>query len=132
MKLTRKIAVVMAALVFGAVPAAAIAGSKSSGAPGHTKSSTTTNTKTNKSTNSNAAYGRICLAQGESKKHVSGMKGTPFSQCVVALAHADKSSKTSASAACSMESKKHVKGMKGTPFSECVTSVAKLRSTTKS
>lgn len=128
MKFTRNIAVVMSALVFAAVPAAAIAGTH--GNSGHTKS--TPSTKTNKSTNSNAAYGRICLAQGESKKHVAGMKGTPFSQCVVALAHADKSTKTSASSACSAESKKHVKGSKGTPFSECVSSVAKLRSSTKS
>jgi hypothetical protein len=131
-KLMRKIAVVMSALAFGAVPAAAIAANhgKSGGSPGHTKS--TPSTKTNTSTNSKAAYGRICLAQGASKKHVAGMKGTPFSQCVLALAHADKSTKTSASSACSAESKKHVKGSKGTPFSECVAAVAKLRSSTKS
>ena len=30
------------------------------------------------------AYGKFC--QGESKKHVAGQKGTPFSQCKVAAA----------------------------------------------
>ena len=31
------------------------------------------------------AYGKLC--QDQSKKHVKGQKGTPFSQCVVAMAH---------------------------------------------
>jgi hypothetical protein len=71
------------------------------------------------------AYGRYC--QGQSKKHVDGQKGTPFSQCVTAMAKAAHDEKLTARQACKGLSKKHVKGLKGTPFSRCVTGVAKLR-----
>jgi hypothetical protein len=64
------------------------------------------------------AYGRQC--QGESKKHVPGMKGTPFSQCVTAMAKLANGNTTSPAKACAAESKAHVVGMKGTPFSVCV------------
>lgn len=70
------------------------------------------------------AYGTYCKAQ--SKKHVKGTKGTPFSQCVKAMAQLDKGTKTSPKKACAALSKKHVKGTKGTPFSQCVTAGAKL------
>jgi uncharacterized protein YjhX (UPF0386 family) len=71
------------------------------------------------------AYGKLC--QAESKKHVAGMKGTPFSVCVTGMAKAAHDAKMSARTACKGEAKKHVKGMKNTPFSECVSGVAKLR-----
>jgi hypothetical protein len=71
------------------------------------------------------AYGHLC--QGESKKHVDGQKGTPFSQCVTAMAKAAHDEKMTAREACKGLSKKHVKGEKGTPFSRCVSGVAKLR-----
>ncbi|MBS1879053.1 MAG: hypothetical protein JST31_06035 [Actinobacteria bacterium] len=64
------------------------------------------------------AYGRFC--QAESKKHVPGMKGTPFSQCVTAAAKMANGTTTSPAKACAAESKEHVAGMKGTPFSVCV------------
>lgn len=70
-------------------------------------------------------YGVLCKAQGLSKKHVEGQKGTPFSQCVVALAKVDKGETTSAKKACETLSKKHVKGTKGTPFSLCVKAASK-------
>jgi hypothetical protein len=70
------------------------------------------------------AYGRFC--QPQSKKHVAGQKGTPFSQCVTAMAHLAHGDVTSARAACKPLSKKHVKGTKGTPFSLCVQGAAKL------
>lgn len=70
------------------------------------------------------AYGRLC--QGESKKHVRGTHGTPFSQCVTALAHLGKGEASSPAKACKGLSKKHVKGTKGTPFSKCVVAGAKL------
>lgn len=73
------------------------------------------------------AYGRYC--QGESKKHVSGQKGTPFSQCVTAMAKLATGKVTSPKTACSTESKKHVAGQKGTPFSQCVSGAAKLLKT---
>ncbi len=72
------------------------------------------------------AYGRYC--QDQSKKHVDGQKGTPFSQCVTALAKAAHNERITARQACKGLSKKHVKGVKGTPFSKCVNGVAKLRS----
>ncbi len=71
------------------------------------------------------AYGTFC--QDQSKKHVEGQKGTPFSQCVTAMAKAAKSESTSAREACKAMSKKHVEGQKGTPFSQCVVAAAKLR-----
>lgn len=71
------------------------------------------------------AYGVYC--QGQSKKHVDGQKGTPFSQCVTAMAKAAHNERISARQACKGLSKKHVKGVKGTSFSRCVTAAAKLR-----
>ena len=71
------------------------------------------------------AYGVFC--QKESKKHVAGQKGTPFSQCVTALAKLATGKTKSPAAACSTASKKHIAGQKGTPFSQCVTAAAKLR-----
>ncbi len=71
-----------------------------------------------------AAPGQYCKA--ESKKHVKGQKGTPFSVCVTAQAKLRKSATDSPRAACKAESRKHVKGQKGTPFSICVKAGAKL------
>jgi hypothetical protein len=71
------------------------------------------------------AYGRYCNDQ--SRKHVKGQKGTPFSQCVTAMAKAAHNGKLSPGQACKGMSKKHVKGQKGTPFSLCVNAAAKLR-----
>jgi hypothetical protein len=70
------------------------------------------------------AYGRYC--QNQSKKHVAGQKGTPFSQCVTAMAKLGTGSTTSPKTACAAMSKKHVPGQKGTPFSNCVSGGAKL------
>jgi hypothetical protein len=71
------------------------------------------------------AYGKLC--QGESKKHVAGQKGTPFSQCVTAMAKLASGETSSPTKACKGLSKKHVAGQKGTPFSVCVAAAAKLR-----
>lgn len=71
------------------------------------------------------AYGYYC--QGESKKHVKGTPGTPFSQCVKAHARADHNESMTARNACKTLSKKHVKGEKGTPFSRCIKSVNQMR-----
>jgi hypothetical protein len=69
------------------------------------------------------AYGKDC--QGESKKHVAGTPGTPFSKCVTDMAKAAHG--TNPTTACKNESKKHVKGEKGTPYSQCVSGAAKLQ-----
>jgi hypothetical protein len=70
------------------------------------------------------AYGRYC--QGQSKTHAAGQKGTPFSQCVTAMARLANGNTKSPTTACSTMSKKHVPGQKGTPFSRCVSAGAKL------
>jgi hypothetical protein len=71
------------------------------------------------------AYGKLCQAQ--SKKHVAGQKGTPFSQCVTAMAKMAHDQKMSAKVACKPLSKKHVAGQKGTPYSQCIKAAAQLR-----
>jgi hypothetical protein len=71
------------------------------------------------------AYGKFC--QDQSKKHVAGQKGTPFSQCVTAMAKLANGETDSAATACKSLSKKHVRGQKGTPYSRCIVAAAKLR-----
>jgi hypothetical protein len=71
------------------------------------------------------AYGRYC--QNQSKKHVTGQKGTPFSQCVTVMAKLASGASASPKAACAAMSKQHVAGQKGTPFSNCVAAAAKLK-----
>jgi hypothetical protein len=70
------------------------------------------------------AYGKHC--QGQSKKHVAGQKGTPFSQCVTAMAKVATGT-ANPTTACKTLSKKHVAGQKGTPYSRCVVAAAKLQ-----
>jgi hypothetical protein len=70
------------------------------------------------------AYGRHC--QGQSKKHVPGMRGTPFSACVRAMARLDRGTETDPRKACKDMSKRHVAGQRGTPFSRCVSAGARL------
>jgi hypothetical protein len=74
------------------------------------------------------AYGFFCKA--ESKTHVAGTPGTPFSKCVTAMAKLANGSTTSPKTACASLSKKHVAGTPGTPFSACVSAGAKLLETT--
>jgi hypothetical protein len=71
------------------------------------------------------AYGKYC--QGQSKRHVRGEKGTPFSRCVTAMAKVATQSTDSPRRACAGLSKRHVRGEKGTPFSQCVRAAAKLK-----
>jgi hypothetical protein len=71
------------------------------------------------------AYGRHC--QDQSKKRVTGEKGTAFSRCVTAMAKLASGATTSPRSACQTLSKKRVAGEKGTAFSRCVSEGAKLR-----
>ncbi len=73
------------------------------------------------------AYGKNC--QNESKKHVAGQKGTPFSKCVTAMAKLASGQTNNPRTACQDLSKKHVAGTPGTPFSKCVSDGAKLLAT---
>ena len=70
------------------------------------------------------AYGKSC--QNQSKTHVEGQTGTPFSQCVTAMAKLASGTTSSPTVACKTLSKKHVEGQNGTPFSRCVAAGAKL------
>jgi hypothetical protein len=70
------------------------------------------------------AYGRYCKDQ--SKRHVEGEKGTPFSQCVTAMAKLATGKTSSPRKACKELDKKPKEGEKGTPFSRCVSKGAKL------
>jgi hypothetical protein len=70
------------------------------------------------------AYGKLC--QTESKTHVAGTPGTPFSKCVTDMAKVANGSSKNPRTACANESKTHVAGTPGTPFSQCVSGAAKL------
>jgi hypothetical protein len=124
MKTPSRITIAIATLALGVAPATALAHGdpgthgRSQSAPGHSTSGSAPSSKAK-------AYGKAC--QSESKKHVAGQKGTPFSTCVTDMAHLAGGSKTNPHAACSNESKKHVTGQKGTPYSDCVSAAAKLR-----
>jgi hypothetical protein len=73
------------------------------------------------------AYGRRCDDQSKKRSDAAeGTKGTPFSQCVTAMAKLASGESSSPRAACKELSKKHEKGEKGTPFSRCVVEGAKL------
>jgi hypothetical protein len=131
MKPQTKIAVVLGALALATAPAMAIA-NQSSHSNGHSQGNGPKYTPAPQTPGPSAglpekanAYGVYC--QGESKKHVAGEKGTPFSQCVTAMARAANNEKLSPGQACRGMSKKHVKGEQGTPFSKCVKAAAKLR-----
>jgi hypothetical protein len=70
------------------------------------------------------ACGKFC--QGESKQHVAGPRGTPFSKCGTDMAKLVNGLAKNPRTACKDESKKHVTGQSGTPFSLCVSGGAKL------
>jgi hypothetical protein len=70
------------------------------------------------------AYGKYCADQ--SKKHVDGQTGTPFSHCVTALAKLASGQSSNPTTACKTVSKKHSGREHGTPFSRCVAAAAKL------
>ena len=113
-------------------PAAALAGGPDTDHPGKGKAKreaaveTKAGAKAQSTPPSQAkAYGTHC--QGQSKKHVKGQQGTPFSQCVKAMAKVASGKAKSAKAACKGLSKKHAKGKKGTPFSRCVKAARKLK-----
>jgi hypothetical protein len=129
MKLSITAAAVTAVLALAAAPALALppqASDKASEKSAQGQSNKPATPGPNSSAQSKRkAYGQLC--QDQSKKHVEGQKGTPFSRCVTAMAKAATSESTSAREACRGMSKKHVKGEKGTPFSRCVVAAAQLK-----
>ena len=119
------VAATMAAMV--ATPAWALTGHVH-GNPGHGKQGTSTTSTPGPTASLPAkakAYGVLC--KKESKKHIAGQKGTPFSQCVTALAKLATGVTSNPTTACKPLSKKHVAGQKGTPYSQCVSAAAKLK-----
>jgi hypothetical protein len=137
MKLQIKIAAVLGALTLAVAPAMAIAsqptnpgqGNGQSNGPHYTPQPPTPPTPGPSAglPEKAKAYGVYC--QGWSKKHVAGQQGTPFSQCVTAMAKAATVDSVTPHQACKGMSRKHVKGEKGTPFSQCVVAAAKLQKT---
>jgi hypothetical protein len=107
-----KLAMLTATMALGAVPAMALAAKPATPGP---HASLPAKAK---------AYGRYC--KGESKTHVAGKPGTPFSKCVTDMAKLATGSSKSPRTACKDESKKHVAHHPGTPYSLCVSGGAKL------
>jgi hypothetical protein len=135
MKLGTKAALLMSGLALVVSPAVALASGVPSN-PGAPNNHGTQTAAANKPSNPGPpapgaslpakakAYGRFC--QNQSKTHVAGQKGTPFSQCVTAMAKLASGSTSSPTTACATLSKQHVAGQKGTPYSNCVADAAKL------
>jgi hypothetical protein len=83
MKIRYVLAVAVATCTLGSAPAFAIAAHVGKPiSPGHSRAGQPGNASLPAKVE---ARGKLC--QAESKKHVAGMKGTPYSQCVVAAAH---------------------------------------------
>lgn len=136
MKLQTKIAVILGALALAATPGMALATQPAEPGNGHGKAKGPDYTPAPETPGPGAslpekakAYGVYC--QGQSKKHVEGRKGTPFSQCVTGMAKLANDDTVTPRQACKTLSHKHVKGEKGTPFSRCVTAAAKLKKATE-
>lgn len=132
MRLAGWIATITTVIGIGATPAIAMPLAQPSH-PGHSHKGTTgshgpTGSKGPSGTTGPAAgakaYGYYC--RNESKKHATGQQGTPFSQCVTAMAKLKSGKTDSPKAACVNLSKTHTPGEKGTPFSRCVSDGAKL------
>ena len=114
MRIQHKLGVAIATFALGFAPALAIAAHPNNGKHG----------SQSKSQANAQAFGKLCSK--ESKKHVPGTKGTPFSQCIAAMKKASSGKANSPGQACKGMAKKHVAGMKGTPYSQCVVAAAHL------
>jgi hypothetical protein len=123
MKLTARLAVAAGILALGSLPAVALGAAGGNSRNSRAGGSTTLTTGSGPSSRAKA-YGKLC--QGESKKHVAGTPGTPFSKCVTDMAQIANGSTTNPANACQNESKKHVAGTPGTPYSTCVSGAKKL------
>jgi hypothetical protein len=118
MSIQYKCLAVIAALTLTGAPAVALAHGNPHrhGTPGWPKASPPAHAN---------AYGFYC--RKESRKHVAGEKGTPFSKCVTDMAKLATGKVDNPARACKDESKKHVAGQKGTPFSQCVRAAAHMK-----
>ena len=124
-------------VALGALGAPAIAAPPAT-SPGAAKQAAKTPGPSASAASKAKAYGKHCANQ--SKKHVAGQKGTPFSQCVTAMAKAAKAARAAEAAkaagttaakpspakACATMSKKKVGDAKKSAFSKCVVAAAKV------
>lgn len=138
MKIHTKLVILTAAMALGAAPALALGPPSGTPVPTNTGTSHMPSNPGSQGTSHkpstpgpNAslpakakAYGKLC--QAESKTHVAGTPGTPFSKCVTDMAKLANGSTKNPRTACKDESKTHVAGTPGTPFSQCVSGGAKL------
>jgi hypothetical protein len=141
MKIHTKLALLTATMALGAAPALALGPPSGTPTPTNTGTSHMPTTPGSQGSQGTAnkpatpgpsaslpakakAYGKDC--QGESKTHVAGTPGTPFSKCVTDMAKLANGSTKNPRTACKDESKTHVAGQHGTPFSQCVSGGAKL------
>jgi len=128
MTLATKAALAWAGLVLMLAPASALASPPANSHGANTNANKPSQPGPNASLPAKAkAYGRYC--QTQPKTHTAGTPGTPFSQCVTAMAKLANGSTNSPKVACATLSKQHVSGQKGSPFSQCVTAGAKLLAT---
>lgn len=130
MNLKTKAAALLASSAMLIVPAAALAGGPTY-APAHPTHPTHPTHPAHPTPGPNASLPELAKAYGArcktfSKKHEQGTKGTPFSNCVKAMAIAASTKKT-AKVACKGLPKEHVAGQKGTEFSRCVVAAAKVK-----
>jgi len=123
-------------VALGALGAPAIAAPPTT-SPGAAKQAATPGPNASASSKAKA-YGKYCSTA--SKKHIAGQKGTPFSQCVHAMAKLSKAAKAAEAAkaagtpattpspakACADVTKKKVAGEKKSAYSKCVSGAAKL------
>jgi hypothetical protein len=141
MRIHTKLALLTATMALGASPALALGPPSGTPIPTNTGTSHTPTTPGSQGSQGTAnkpatpgpnaslpakakAYGKFC--QSESKTHVAGTPGTPFSKCVTDMAKVANGSSKNPRTACANESKTHVAGTPGTPFSQCVSGAAKV------
>src|SRR4051812_15380768 len=100
MKVRNRVVTVVAALAIAAIPTVAFAGNGNGHGNGNNGTTGPTGAKHQPRGH---AYGFYC--QGQSKKHVKGQKGTPFSQCVHAMKLLASGQTTNPAKACAALSK---------------------------
>lgn len=124
-----------AALILGAIPASALANGGAGQVTAHhgpqraaqgngNDKAKTKGQKSKSHTPNGIAYGWLCRT--ESRRHVAGTPGTPFSKCVTDMAHLANGSASNPRKACANESRQHAAGTAETPFSRCVSGAKKL------
>src|SRR5689334_25340355 len=132
MKTQRKLLTLIATMALGVAPAVAFAAHHNNHPTGPPSNHGTAHKPSTPGPNSSPsakakAYGKNC--QDQSKTHVAGTPGTPFSKCVTDMAKLARGPKSVARADSKDESKRHLTSSPGTPCRLCVSSAATLPET---